>query len=54
MWSKTSKGFIGSDIEVEELINVGCEMVFGDTVEGCTVLYEGTLEILVTEVVDVL
>ena len=54
MWSKPSKGFIASDMEVDELINVGCEMVFGDTVEGGTVLYVGTLEILVFEVVYIL
>ena len=28
LWSKPSKGLIGSDTEVEEIIYVGCRMVF--------------------------
>ena len=45
---------MGSDIEVEELINVGCEIVLRDMVYGGAVLYVGLFEMLVKEVVDVL
>ena len=45
---------MGSDIEVEELIYVGCEIVLSDLVDGGSVLYVGFLEMLVKEVEDVL
>ena len=45
---------MGSDIEVEELIYVGCEIVLLDMVDGGAVLYVGFFEMLVKEVVDVL
>ena len=45
---------MGSDIEVEELIYVGCDIVLWDIVDGGVVLYVGLFEILVKEVVEVL
>ena len=45
---------MGSDIEVEELMYVGCDIVLGDIVDGCVVLYVGLFGILVMEVVEVL
>ena len=45
---------MGSDIEVEELIYVGCDIVLLDIVDGDVVLYVGFFEILVKEVVEVL
>ena len=45
---------MGSDIEVEELIYVGCKIVLRDMVDGGAVLYVGLFEILVKEVVEVL
>ena len=45
---------MGSDIEVEELIYVGCEILLCDMVDGGAVLFVGLLEMLVKEVVDVL
>ena len=45
---------MGSDIEVEELIYVGCEIGLRDMVDGGTVLYVGLFEMLVKEVVEVL
>ena len=45
---------MGSDIEVEELIYVGQEMVLRDMVDGGTVLYVGIFEGFVKGVVDVL
>ena len=44
---------MGSDIEVEELIFVGCDIVLWDIVDGGVVLYVG-LELLGKEVVEVL
>ena len=43
---------MGSDIEVEELVYVRCDIVLLDMVDGGTVLYVGLLEKLVKEVVD--
>ena len=44
---------MGSDIEVEELMYVGCYIVLGVIVVGGVVLYVGMFEILVEEVVAV-
>ena len=41
-------------MEAEELINVGCEMVFCDIVDGGTVLYVGTFEVFVKGLIGVL
>ena len=43
---------MGSDIEVEELIYVGCDIVLWDMVDGGAVLHVGLFEILVKEVVE--
>ena len=44
---------MGSDIEVEELIYVGCEIVLWDMVDGGPVSYVGLFGVFVKEVVDV-
>ena len=44
---------MGSDIEVEELMYVGCDIVLGVIVDGGVVLYVGMFETLVKEVVEV-
>ena len=45
LWSKPSKSLIGSEIDVEEFMSAGCEIVDWGIADRGTVLYVGTLEI---------